>query len=240
MNKIIALCLTLLLLGVTGYIFLDQGYIRFNYPGYTEYPVRGIDISHHQDAIDWPVLERAVLDFVFIKATEGGDHKDRNFKRNWQKAAEAGLARGAYHFFTFCKTGAEQAVNFIESVPQGENTLPPAIDLEFGGNCSARPAKEELHRELAEYARMVEERYGKRPIIYTTNHSYEMFFAGEDYDYPIWIRNIYQFPQLPDHKEWSFWQYANRGRIRGINGFVDLNVFNGTREEFNQLVSNER
>ena len=240
MNKIIAICLTLLLLGVTGYMFFELGYIRFNHPGYTDYPVRGIDISHHQEAIDWPLIERSGLDFAFIKATEGGDHKDRNFARNWEKAEEAGLARGAYHFFTFCKTGAEQAVNFIESVPVTENALPPAIDLEFSGNCSARPTKEELHRELGEYARIVEDRYGKRPIMYTTNYSYEMFLAGEDYVYVIWIRNIYKFPKLPDNKEWSFWQYADTGRINGINGFVDLNVFNGTKEEFGQFVLNGR
>jgi len=237
MNRIIAITSALVLVAIIAVLFFQEGYIRFNYPDSEIYPIRGIDISHHQDIIDWDILTREGLSFVFMKATEGGDHKDTKFKRNWQRAGDIGLVRGAYHFFTFCKPGHEQALNFIESVPVETNTLPPAIDLEFSGNCKARPSKEEVQYEIEVFAKLIEQRYGKTPVIYTTNDSYKAFLEGEDLPYPIWIRDIYSKPSLPDGARWDFWQYTHQGRIHGINGFVDLNVYNGSEEEFNTFIS---
>jgi len=237
MNRAIAISGFVLLFAAVLLIFFDEGYIRFNYPDEEKYPVRGIDISHHQTDIDWGILERARLDFVFIKATEGGDHKDSKFGEYWKRAGELGLARGAYHFFTFCKPGREQAENYIATVPAGEGLLPPVIDIEYGGNCSARPSREEMVREIDEFSDIVERKYGSRPLIYTTDQSYRDFISDELPGYLIWIRDIYRTPRLPDGREWSFWQYTNRGRLWGIKGFVDLNVFNGTRGEFSALLT---
>ncbi|MEM7008660.1 MAG: GH25 family lysozyme [Thermodesulfobacteriota bacterium] len=237
MTRLIVILVTAVFLGLLAILFFELGYVRFNYPDKAVYPVHGLDISHHQDVIDWDILEREDISFVIIKATEGGDHKDTKFEHNWQRAGEIGLVRGAYHFFTFCKTGKEQAQNFTETVPVEKDSLPPAIDLEFGGNCSARPPKEEVLREITEFARITEQKYGKTPIIYATRQSYRSFLEGEEIEYPIWIRNIYHKPTLPDGREWTFWQYANRGRLYGINGFVDFNVFNGSPQEFEEFVS---
>ena len=237
MNRIIAIAGAVIFIAAVLLVFFDLGYIRFNYPGSAKYPVRGIDISHHQPDIDWEILTRADLDFVFIKATEGGNHKDTRFQEYWKRAGELGLARGAYHYFTFCKSGKEQAENYIRTVPEGPGLLPPVIDLEYGGNCSARPAKDELLKEIGEFSDIVERKYGSRPIIYATSQSYRDFISGELPGYRIWIRDIYSAPRLPDGREWSFWQYTNRGRLWGVDGFVDLNVFNGTSEEFAALLS---
>lgn len=226
-----------ILIAIITVLFFEKGYIRFNYPDHSTYPVRGIDLSHHQDIIDWDILTREDLSFAIIKATEGGDHKDTQFERNWERAGDIGLVRGAYHFFTFCKPGLEQALNFIQTVPVEKDTLPPAIDLEFSGNCQARPSKEELQHELNVFAKLIEQRYGQIPIVYTTKVSYNVFLAGADLGYPIWIRDIYTKPDLPDGSKWDFWQFTNRGRIHGIDGFVDLNVYNGNKEEFQNFVS---
>lgn len=236
MTRLIVVLGSLIFLALIAVVYFELGYIRFNYPDKSIYPVHGLDISHHQDVIDWEVLAREDISFVFIKATEGGDHKDTQFKRNWESAGNIGIVRGAYHFFTFCKTGEEQARNYIETVPADKNTFPPVIDLEFGGNCSARPPKEEVLSEIADFARIVKQKYGRTPIIYATNQSYKSFLADEPVEYPIWIRNIYHKPKLPDGREWTFWQYANRGKLYGIKGFVDFNVFNGTQEEFENFV----
>ncbi len=237
MNRIIAITGAALFIAVVLLIFFDLGYIRFNYPGTAKYPVRGIDISHHQMEIDWDLLARADLDFVFIKATEGGDHRDTKFPEYWEKAGELGLARGAYHYFTFCKPGRVQAENYTRAVPGGPGLLPPVIDLEYGGNCSARPSREEIVREIGEFSDIVERKYGTRPIIYATNQSYRDFISGELPGHIIWIRDIFSTPRLPDGREWAFWQYTNKGRLWGIDGFVDLNVYNGTREDFSALLS---
>ena len=220
------------------YAAYTQGYIRFNYPSPQKYPVRGIDISHHQGQINWEKLQTENIKFAYIKATEGGDHKDTLFEQNWKKAQSIGLVTGAYHFFTFCRTGAEQADNFIATVTKAASQLPPAIDLEFGGNCKKTPTKAILLAQLQTFIDKITQAYGQHPIIYATNDSYNHFLAGEKLEnIPIWIRNIYKQPELSDGRKWLFWQFAHQGRLKGIYGIVDLNVFHGTELEFKQLLS---
>jgi len=214
----------------------DLGYWRFNYPGHSNYPVRGIDISHHQGTIEWDKIKKQKVHFVYMKASEGGDYRDPEFGRNWKESASAGLARGAYHFFSFCKPGGEQAKNFLAAVPVDDNALPPVIDLEFGGNCKNRPEKEVIVRELLYFMGKIEEARGIAPIIYATNDSYDEYLTGLISNKNIWIRDILKRPGLPDGRRWTFWQYANNGRIDGITGRVDLNVFNGSPEDFRTLL----
>lgn len=80
-------------------------------------------------------------------------------------------------------------------------------------------------KELFIFIREIEEAYGKSPIIYLTYDSYDMYLKGEIDKYNIWIRDILFTPDMPDGKAWSFWQYADHGRVKGIDGPVDLNVF---------------
>ncbi len=215
----------------------EHGYVRFNYPSEKQFPVRGVDISHHQGKINWQALAKENIQFAYIKATEGGDHKDRLFEQNWKNAQAVGLKTGAYHFFTFCKSGEEQANNFINNVPKAALQLPPAVDLEFGGNCRSVPEKSILLVQLKIYLELVTKAYGKPPVIYVTNDSYSHFLVGEKLENTaIWVRNIYKQPKLPDGKKWTFWQFAHQGRLQGINGIVDLNVFNGNELEFKQFV----
>ena len=114
------------------------------------YPIHGIDVSHHQGAIDWKKVAGDGVAFAYLKATEGGDHRDRTFARNWREARAAGIAVGAYHFFTFCRPGAEQAANVLAVVPAAPDALPPAVDLEFGGNCGRVPDGAAMRRRIEE------------------------------------------------------------------------------------------
>ncbi len=177
-----------------------------------------------------------MVDFVFIKATEGGDFKDSRFLQNWRNAQRVGIPRGAYHFFTFCRSGATQATNFIDTVPVEPQTLPPVIDLEFGGNCQARPSPERLERELQEFIAAVEQVYQRSPLLYVTYEAYEAYSKGRFEHLEIWIRDIFWTPELSDRRPWRIWQYSNRGRLRGIPTYVDLNVFAGSEEAFQQLI----
>ena len=202
-----------------------NGHLRFNYPKTSHNPIRGIDISHHQGKIDWKKIKEEKLHFVFIKATEGGDFKDPEFNRNWNGASNAGLLKGAYHFFTFCRPGVEQARNFIDTVPVDPNALPPVIDFELTGNCEKRPGKEIILKELFVFIEEIEAVYGKTPIIYITYGSYNKYLKGKTDDYRVWIRDVFFTPNMPDGINWTFWQYSDTGRIKGINSPVDLNVF---------------
>jgi lysozyme len=200
-------------------------------PDRARYPLRGIDVSHHQGAIDWRAVAADDVAFAYLKASEGGDHRDRRFERNRREARAAGLAVGAYHFFTWCKPGAEQARNFIAAAPPEADALPPALDLEFGGNCGRSPDGAELRRELDAYLALVEAAYGRPVLLYVTPE----FFAAHRQDLParaLWRRSIGR--ALDASARWTLWQYHNRGRVRGIDGPADLNVYAGDAAAFAQ------
>ena len=227
----------LLILACGGlYVVYNKGYIRMNYPSFDEYPVHGIDVSHHQQKIDWNRLDKKKVQFAFIKATEGGNHKDSLFQENWREAIRNNIPIAAYHFFTFCKEGEAQARNYIHYVPRDSIDLPPVVDLEYGGNCQKANRKQNLIAEIATFLEIIEDHYKRKVIIYTTNEFYKNYLINQFSDNPIWIRDILSKPNLPDGRDWLFWQYANRGRLEGINTIVDLNAFNGSREEFEKIL----
>lgn len=212
------------------------GVLRFNYPSLSKYPVRGIDVSHHQGRIDWAQVKKQSIDFVYIKATEGNDFIDPRFLQNWQKARANGLTTGAYHFFTFCSPAYEQALNFIRLVPQQSDSLPPVIDIEFMGSCKRKPSVLEYRHQVSEFIALVSEYYKKKVIIYTTYESFAGYLDTQFQQINLWIRDIYRVPRVNRiNRHYLFWQYSNRGRLKGIKTFVDLNVFNGDREAFEQL-----
>jgi len=230
-----ALILVILAL-VAGFGLYRMGFVRFNYPDVGRYPVLGVDVSHHQGPIRWAELRSSGISFAFIKATEGADHQDAAFALNWQQAGAAGVARGAYHFFTFCADGSAQADNFIATVPALGGELPPVADVEFGGNCKEWPSVEEIREGLSRFLAKVEQAYGRRPIIYTTCDASRRILGGWFTAYSIWARSLIFEPGESRFRHWLFWQYADNGRVPGIDRLVDLNVFRGPRAEFETLL----
>jgi lysozyme len=210
---------------------------RPNNPSRERYPVRGVDVSAYQGAIDWPMLAAQGIEFAYVKATEGSAHVDQMFAANWAAVWQTGLRAGAYHFFSFETPGRTQAENFIAAVPPVEHMLPPAIDVEFyGGARKNPPARDGVVRELSALIEALEVRYGVRPVLYATGKAYDTYLAGEFGAYDIWIRNVFFAPgTLPDGRDWTFWQYADHARLDGYAGeekFIDLNAFRGTPDEF--------
>jgi lysozyme len=220
--RVIVFGLALVAAGIC--LALDQGALRFNYPSASRYPVRGIDVSHHQGAIDWAAVRGDGIAFAYIKATEGGDHVDPRFTENWTRARAAGVIVGAYHFFTFCRDGATQARSFLSVVPRDRDALPPAVDLESDGNCSRTPSAGELRAELETYLRLVRDAYGREPVIYVTEEFTGMFPEAAPHS-PLWVRDVLAQPDWLATLGWTLWQYADRGVVRGISGVVDLDVF---------------
>ena len=235
MKKFIKISLlSVVVIAVLSGFLIYNGYIWLNTPGKSEFPVRGIDVSNHRGVIKWNKVKAQGFDFAFIKATEGMDYVDKYFEDNWEMATEAEIKKGAYHFFTFGSSGIDQAKNFIDIVPKEKGTLPPVIDIEFGGNSKNVPGKEALLKELNDFISEMEKHYACKPILYVTYESYDKYLMGEFEDLDIWIRDIIKYPGLKDERQWLFWQYSNRGRVEGIEGFVDLNVFNGNMAEFEE------
>jgi lysozyme len=193
------------------------------HPSDSHFPLQGIDVSHHQGRIDWALLKVQGVDFAYIKASEGGDVRDPLFAANMKGAADNHIPSGAYHFFTLCRSGADQAANFIAVAPGDPAALPPAVDLEFGGNCSARPGREVLHRELDDFLRVVEAHSGKPALLYLTAEFDAFYRVSEAVDRPLWLRSLVRRPAY-GARPWRIWQASNFRRLRGIEGRVDWNV----------------
>lgn len=212
-------------------------------PDAVTYPVRGIDISHHQGEIDWARLARQKIRFAYLKSSEGGDWVDPSFADNLEKARTTGIALGAYHFFTLCTPGPLQARNFMRVVPAGPHlTLPPAIDLEYVGNCTARPGKAKLARELKAFIAIVTRHYRKTPVLYSTQTFFQDYLVDEPAfaAYPLWVRNLHGESAWARDRPVMFRQFASHARFDGIDGPVDLNVFAGTEKQFAELLETGR
>ena len=179
----------------------------------------GVDVSNHQKAIDWDRVAADDIAFAYVKATEGGDFVDQHFQDNWDGAARAGLDRGAYHFFTLCRPGADQAENFLRVVPRDDGALPAAVDLEFGGNCAGRPDRAALLRELTAFIEPVEDALGREVVLYVMDDFEEAYRIRSAVRRPLWARALTR----PDD-DWSIWQFTGTGAVEGIDGDVDLNV----------------
>ena len=180
--------------------------------------VQGIDVSHHQGAIDWGAVGSDGVRFAWIKATEGGDWRDPRFEENWAAAERAGVARGAYHYFTLCRPAAEQAAWFLSVAPSGE--LPAAVDLEYGGNCAARPDTATLTAELRLFLETVQEARGRRPVVYVTGEVFRDHadaLRGET----LWVRSLFHPVRWGVWAPARVWQYSAMGRVAGIVGDVD-------------------
>lgn len=197
-----------------------------DWPNSTDrYEVVGVDVSHYQGAIDWDELAADGHDFAFIKATEGKELKDKAFFTNWTLAGKTGMRRGAYHFFRPEIKAEQQARNYFAAVQLAPGDLPPVIDVEDLGKLSAK----QLVSRVTRLAEMMEIRYGVKPIIYTGQNFYNRYLAGQFDDYPLWLaRYDADEPVTVCGREYHFWQYTDRGKLPGIHGRVDQNVFLGT------------
>ncbi len=211
-------------------------------PSYPEgYEIHGIDISHHQGEIDWDKLrtafiQRSPIRFVIIKSTEGASHIDENFKDNFYQAWETGLIRGAYHFWSNSSSAREQANYFLNHVKLEKGDLPPILDVEHKPQ---EMSTADFQREILTWLHIVEDRYHVKPMIYTYYKFKERYLSDERFnDYPYWIAHYY-VDKMEYKGEWKFWQHTDAGKLPGINGYVDFNVYNGSYYDLQQLCIKE-
>lgn len=206
----------------------------------SSYEVKGIDVSHYQGEIDWEVMEKQEIAFAFIKATEGSKTVDDYFKKNWEEAKDTQILLGAYHFFSFDSDPKTQAENFINTVGSLEKKLPPVVDFEFYGDKEKNPPDiETMRQSLKTFLDLLEQQYGRKPILYTTMKAYHMYIEGEFSEYPLWIRNVYYPANLDMKGKWTFWQYSDHMLLDGYRGdekYIDMNVFVGNKKELEDFI----
>ncbi len=196
----------------------------------------GFDVSHYQGVIDWgsvdSVASKSALEFVFVRATMGVDGLDRAYKLNWKGAGANHFIRGAYHYYRPDENSVEQAVNFINTVKLGPGDLPPVLDIE---DLPKKQSMESLRMGLKRWIEVVEEHYKVKPILYSGEHYYTNHLRKWFPDHVLWIAN-YNFFVEEIKPEWHFWQFTEKGVVNGIDGKVDLNIYNGNKTEMRKLL----
>jgi lysozyme len=214
-------------------------YAAFGIEVPTRYTIHGIDVSRYQETIDWESVKNMnvagiKMGFTFIKATEGIENQDRFFKRNWKKAKDAGMARGAYHFFIATKNGKAQAEHFIKTVELQPGDLPPVLDVEATYGVPWKKVRE----RVKEWLTTVENYYGVKPIIYANVDFYQQVLKDEFDEYPLWVAHYLQKEKPRIYRDWHFWQYSEQGHVNGIFARVDFNAFSGDSTDFRKLLIN--
>jgi lysozyme len=198
----------------------------------------GFDISHYQkkEDIKWDSLTIAndgiKLDFVVMRATMGNRKKDKHFDDFWETSKKNELIRGAYHFYRADEDPVMQANNYLESVKLESGDLRPVLDIE---RVPRRKSREKFIEDLKVWLKIVEDKYGEKPIIYTYYYYYKDHLKGEFDDYPLWLANYNDVMVPSPDDDWKLWQFTEKGIVKGINTKVDLNIYNGNLWSFKKL-----
>ncbi len=207
--------------------------------------VQGIDVSSNQGKVDWSGVSQADVSFAFARATIGGHQTDSQFAVNWSGMSDAGLVRGAYHYFWPLTAWQGQANNFVAAIGKlHSGDLPPALDLEEA-IVKSDPQKHDVWNDvlpdqrlpmILNWLRAVEQALGMKPVIYTRQNFIENLLGDgiqQLTDSLLWIAHygVLQ-PNVPANwASWTFWQNTDGGTINGVTGKVDLDNFNGSAND---------
>lgn len=230
---------------------------------YTTERIYGIDIAKYQHGkgrravpIHWDKLRithvgkrgsnnvRGTADypvsFVYIKSTEGTTIRNRFYLNDYTQARKHDICTGAYHFWSVRTSGAEQATYFIRNTLFRDGDLPPVLDVEpTNAQITQSGGVERMFREIRIWLKAVERHTGVKPILYVNqmfvnNHLSKQ--ADLKRDYRVWIARYSEYK--PDVRL-TYWQLCPDGRVAGIQGDVDINVFNGYKSQFDTFIQEE-
>jgi GH25 family lysozyme M1 (1,4-beta-N-acetylmuramidase) len=201
--------------------------------------VDGIDVSRYQGTINWDAVASSGIAFAIIKSTQSTNHVDPNFAANWSGAGDAGIVRGAYHFFCPEVDGRAQANHMLDTIGTlGPGDLPPALDVEVcptevcGSSCDwVGLSCATIQGNIQAWVDRIVEVTGLTPMVYTNVGTWEGSVCSGDFsDLHLWVANWgVGCPSVPSPwSDWVFWQTSATGSVSGISGAVDLDVFNGT------------
>ena len=233
----------LLLLGAAALVVLAGAYLVWHFVlphsvnvDRYRYPVAGIDVSKHNGKIDFEQVAADDYQFVFIKASEGMTYRDDAFERNYDGARDAGLKVGAYHFFRKNRTGREQADNLLAAISGKTLDLPLVIDLEDDWGNGATTSRETALQRVLEMIEILKGR-GYDVMIYTNLDGYEKYYKGMLGDHDLWLCS-FTSPDMLKDKPHRFQQFSHEGTVAGMKGDVDLNVWRGSKREWQRYLEN--
>jgi len=187
--------------------------------------IHGIDLSHYQGEVFWEnVGDNSKMAYVYLKATEGSTRVDETYERNIELAHRYGLKVGSYHFFRPKTDLTQQLENFKQQCRPREQDLIPMIDIETTSGLKT----DEFCDSLFKFLSLIEMTYRQKPLLYTYTNFYNKHLAGKVDDYKLMIAQYScEEPVLTDGRDYIMWQYTAKGRINGINSYVDKSRFMG-------------
>jgi lysozyme len=225
------------------YDSLQSDHVNFTtYPEFgidipDKYGIHGIDVAHHEGTINWNLVKKMQvrgikIGFAFVKATEGVDFIDKQYKRNFNELSRINMPRGAYHFLRPKGDGRAQAKFFIKHVRLRKGDFPPVLDIEVDDGATPQ----EMKNCVTQWLRTVQNHYGVKPIIYTNADFYNRNLADYCGSYPLWVAHYFAKNKPRVSRSWKLWQYSEQGKVNGIIDQVDFNAFNGDSLAFKQLL----
>ena len=187
--------------------------------------IHGIDLSHYQGEVFWEAVgDNSKMAYVYLKATEGGTRIDPTYKKNIELAHRYGLKVGSYHFFRPKVDLVQQMENFKSQCRPGDQDLLPMIDIETTSGLGT----EEFCDSLMKFLILVEKEYRQKPLLYTGTNFYNKHLKGKIDGYKLMIAQYSsREAKLADNRDFDMWQYTAKGRINGINTYVDKSRFMG-------------
>lgn len=227
---------------------------------YTADRVYGIDLSKHQHErnnkvyqIAWNKLRITHLgtlsnktikgkvdypvSFIYIKSTEGTTVLNKYYAADYREARNHGFRVGTYHFFSTTSAGIRQADYFLANSLYKEGDLPLVLDVEPSDEQIAKMGgAEKMFKEVRAWLNHVYAKTGKRPILYISQmfaNNYMPLAPDLGDNYLVWIA---RYGQYKPNIKLAYWQLSPDGKVRGINGDVDINVFNGYRNQYANFV----
>lgn len=193
----------------------------------------GIDVSHHQGKINWEqVVKNGEVEFAYIKATEGVNYVDKQYKTNKDGARAQGIPIGPYHFFRADKKGKDQFAHFKKTVGRDFDLI-PVLDLEeLGGKIDDKKA---YQKEVDTFIELFSLNYGYKPIVYGSYSFMKDYVYPSTKDCDYWLAWYVDFAKsVRDKRRFvnslrpfihpRIWQYTDKGSLPGISKDVDLDV----------------
>ncbi|MBO7608833.1 MAG: hypothetical protein J6S96_01345 [Muribaculaceae bacterium] len=193
------------------------------------YPVKGIDVSGHNTVTDWNKVASSGITFVFIKASEGASYKNPLFSKQFDGARSAGLKVGCYHFFRKNRDGVSQASHFLATLGNRHTDLPLVVDVEDWDNDKNIDNTTTCQR-LKDMVSTLE-RHGHKVMIYTNGNGYKTYYKPLFEGYDLWLSSFNSPETMISHNH-IIQQYSHWGSIDGIKGDVDMNIFIGSKREW--------
>ena len=227
---------------------------------YTPDRIYGIDLSRHQHEknnkvyhIYWNKLRITDLgtlstktikgkvdypiSFAYVKSTEGCTVLNTYYEVDYKAARAHGIRTGTYHFFSTKSAGVAQADYFLKCSKFNKGDLPPVLDVEpTDAQIVAMGGPKVMFHHIRAWMSLVQKHTGKRPILYisqTFANTYMPLAPDLGDNYHIWIARYGEYK--PNFKL-AYWQLSPDGKVRGIHGDVDINVFNGYCNQYEEFL----